>query len=272
MSEPIQKFDVVIAGGGLNGLAMAVALAGPAVRIPLNVCIVDGADPRTFSKPQFDGRASAITASSRKMLEALGVWPALADHAEAMREIVITDSQGAADRRPALLHFGEEHAPGTPSAHMVENSYLYAALYDVVERSPHVEVRAGHTIGSYDFGKTLVTVGLSDGSQLRAELLIAADGRKSAARTCAGIETLGWSYPQAGITFTVEHDGDHEGRAEEHFLPAGPFAILPLTGRRSSIVWTEQSAFARELMEMDDDAFQACLLYTSDAADDRPRV
>lgn len=257
MSEPSQKFDVVIAGGGLNGLAMAAALAGPAVRVPLNVCIVDGADPKTFRNPQFDGRASAITASSRKMLEALGVWPALTDHAQPMREIVITDSQGAADRRPALLHFGEQHAPGTPSAHMVENSYLYAALYDAVERSAHVEVLAGHTIETYDFGKGSVSVGLADGSKVCAELLIAADGRNSAARTTAGIDTLGWSYPQAGITFTVEHDGDHEGRAEEHFLPAGPFAILPLTGRRSSIVWTEQSAFAGELMEMDDDAFQA---------------
>ncbi|MDH3742767.1 MAG: FAD-dependent monooxygenase, partial [Hyphomicrobiales bacterium] len=140
---------------------------------------------------------------------------------------------------------------------MVENSYMYSALYDVVAGSAHVEVMAGHTIEAYDFGKASATVGLAGGRRVRSELVIAADGRNSAARAAAGIETTGWSYQQSGITFTVEHDGDHEGRAEEHFLAAGPFAILPLTGRRSSIVWTEQSEFAAELMAMDDQAFQA---------------
>lgn len=256
MNKAMQEFDIVIAGGGLNGLAMAAALAGPAVRVPLNVCIVDAADPKTFRSPQFDGRSSAITASSRKMLQALGVWPALAEHAQPMREIVVTDSRSDADHRPALLHFGEKHAPGSVSAHMVENTHLYAALYDAAAKAPTIEILAGHAIEQFDFGKARAVARLADGQSVVAQLVIAADGRNSAARAAAGIDTLGWSYPQSGITFTVEHDGDHEGRAEEHFLPAGPFAILPLTGRRSSIVWTEHTGFATKLMAMDDASFQ----------------
>ncbi len=257
MADPGKQFDVIIAGGGLNGLAMAVALAGPAVRMPLDVCLIDAADPKSFREPQFDGRASAITASSRRMLTALGVWPQLADDAEAMRDIVVTDSRGDARQGPALLHFGEEHAPGTVSAHMVENARLYGALFDAVEAAPSVTLLTGHTIEAFEFGKAAVTAGLGDALSVQAQLLVAADGRKSASRAAAGIDTLGWSYPQSGITFTVEHEGDHEGRAEEHFLPAGPFAILPLTGRRSSIVWTERSDFADELMAMDNVSFRA---------------
>ena len=152
-----------------------------------------------------------------------------------MREIVVTDSQPGADERPALLHFGEAHAPGVVSAHMVENAHLYAALYDAAAASEHVLFRPGHTITAFDFGTSRASVEFDNGETMDAPLLIAADGRRSAARAAAGIDVLGWSYPQSGLTFTVEHDGDHEGRAEEHFLPAGPFAILPLTGRRSSI-------------------------------------
>ena len=256
MSNRKPMFDVIIAGGGLNGLAMAAALAGPTVRVPLSVAVVDAADPKAFRHPQFDGRASAITASSRRMLDALGVWPMLSEHAQAMREIVVTDSKGGMDKRPALLQFGEQHQPGTTSAHMIENSHIYGALYDAVANSSDVTILAGHTIEAFNFERAFSSVVLRDGSALRSNLLIAADGRASAARTAAGIDTFGWTYPQSGITFTVEHEGDHEGRAEEHFLPAGPFAILPLSGRRSSIVWTEETKFATDLMEMDDRSFQ----------------
>ena len=250
-------FDVVIAGGGLNGLAMAVALAGDTVRLPLSVCVVDAADPERFRAPQFDGRASAITASSRRMLEVLAVWPALRDHAAAMRDIMVTDSKVGDANRPALLHFGEAHAPGVVSAHMVENRYLYAALYDVAAASSDVTFHTGHSIEDFRFEKAQAAVMLDDESEISAPLLIAADGRNSPARSAANIDTFGWPYPQSGITFTVEHDGDHEGRAEEHFLPAGPFAILPLPGNRSSIVWTEECGFAEELMAMDDARFQS---------------
>jgi 2-octaprenyl-6-methoxyphenol hydroxylase len=252
-----KRYDAVIAGGGLNGLAAAVALGGPEVRMPLDVCIVDAADPKMFRAPKFDGRASAITASSRRMLDLLGIWDAVADKAQPMRDIVVTDSQTGAAERPALLHFGEEHAPGVVSAHMIENQHLYAALYDMDERSAAIDIKAGTVIEGFTFATGTASVSIAGGEALQTGLVVGADGRNSSARKAAGIDVIGWSYPQSGITFTVEHDRDHDGRAEEHFLPAGPFAILPLTGRRSSIVWTERSGLADDLMAMDDDAFMA---------------
>ncbi len=254
ISDP---YDVIVVGGGLNGLAACVALAGDKVRIPLRVCLIDAADPARFAEPSFDGRASAVTESSRRMLEALGVWPQIMDRAEAMREIVVTDSHTGAAARPALLQFGEAHAPGVPSAHMVENHVLYGALHGKAVASQYVEIRTGSNVAHYRFERSRAGVELADGTVLGGHLVVAADGRRSGARAAAGIDTLGWSYPQSGLTFTVEHERDHEGRAEEHFLPAGPFAILPLTGRRSSIVWTEDTTFADELMAMDDDQFFA---------------
>src|SRR4029079_14036176 len=103
----MDKADILIAGAALNGLAAAVALAGQRALRPLDILVLDQADPRKFARDSFDGRASAITASSRRMLEALGVWDHIAVHAEPMREIIVTDAKPGAGARPALLYFGE---------------------------------------------------------------------------------------------------------------------------------------------------------------------
>ncbi|MFW6077310.1 MAG: FAD-dependent monooxygenase, partial [Hyphomicrobiales bacterium] len=228
---------------------------GRAVRTPLGVVLVDAGDPAASATASFDGRASAITLASRRMFEALDVWPRIAPHAQPMREIIVTDAPLGAESRPALLHFGEATADNEPAAWMVENRHLITALYEAVSASPGITLQPRTRVDSFAYGGAAAEVRLDSGDTVRARLVVAADGRNSPARQAAGIETVGWSYRQSGIVTTVEHEGDHAGRAEEHFLPAGPFAILPLTGRRSSLVWTEETAEAKRLVALDEPGF-----------------
>ncbi len=234
--------EIVVAGGGLPGLALALALRqtlGEAVRI--TVC-----DP-AFGRADAprDLRAYAVAAAARRMLARLGVWDAVSASAQPIREMVITDSRLADPVRPTFLTFEGEVAEGEPFAHMVEGGGLLAALRDaavaagvVLEASP---VQAA--VPEAD----RIVARLPDGRALRADLVVSADGARSRLREAAGIGWVGWSYPQSGIVATVAHERDHEGRAIEHFLPSGPFAVLPLPpggslGHRSSIVWTERQA------------------------------
>ena len=253
----MEKADILIAGAALNGLAAAVALAGAKALRPLDVLILDQGDPAKFARDSFDGRASAITASSRRMLEALGVWDDIAPHAEPMRDIIVTDSKPGAAARPALLQFGEEDHSGEASAYMVENRHLYGALLDAALGSPSIRLKSKARIASFGFGPGLARIATEAGDEAKGSLLIAADGRASPARKAAGIQTYGWSYDQSGIVTTVAHQRPHGGRAEEHFLPSGPFAILPLTHNRSSLVWTERSEEAKRIMALADENFLA---------------
>ena len=250
----MQIYDIAISGSGLNGLAAAVALGGPGNRTPLQVVLIDQKDPAEFRDAAFDGRSSAITEAARRMFEAMGLWDRLAPHAEAMREIIVTDGK-AAEPRPALLNFGAPHQPGRPSAYMIENRHIYAALHDAALASPCISLRTGSAVVGHEYGKAAVQLTLASGDMVKARLLIAADGRNSAARKAAGIETFGWAYGQSGIVTTVTHDAPHGGRAEEHFLPAGPFAILPLPGNRASLVWTEKTETADRLVKLSDEDF-----------------
>ena len=247
--------DVIIAGAALNGLAAAVALSGPHVRRPLSTVIVDAKDPRDFAESSFDGRASSITVSAKRMLEALGIWQGIARHAQPMREIIVTDSKGGTADRPSLLQFGQEDMGGAPSSYMIENRYLYGAMLEAALASPHIKVEAGHAITQYRFGPGPAMVTLANGAEIRGQLIVAADGRNSPARIAAGIDLVGWPYDQMGIVVTVTHDKPHHGRAEEHFRPPGPFAILPLPGNKSSLVWTESKTEAQRILALDDEQF-----------------
>ena len=251
-----EVFDIAICGAGLNGLAAALAFGGPGNRTPLKVALVDQRDPALATQAGFDGRASAITQAARRMFEAMGVWDAIAPHAEPMREIMVTDGKTDGPR-PALLNFGVEHQPSGPSAYMVENRHLLAALYEAVRAAAQITFKTGHKVERFSFTGPQAELHLTSGKIVAARLCVAADGRQSQARQAAGIETVGWAYGQSGIVTTVSHDGPHGGRAEEHFLPSGPFAILPLPGNLSSLVWTENQLEADRLMALDDEAFLA---------------
>jgi 2-octaprenyl-6-methoxyphenol hydroxylase len=247
--------EVAIVGSGLNGLAAAVAMAGPRVRRPVTVAVVDRRDPLSFT-PKSDGRALALTATARKMIEALGAWDTLQPHAEAMRHIIVTDSKVSDVKRPALLEFAGEHGGGKATAYLAEVFHIQQALLELAAKSSHIRFVTGEASG-FHFAPGRARISLAGGGSVTANLIVAADGRASPARAAAGIEMTGWDYDQAAIVTTVEHDLPHEGRAFEHFLPAGPFAILPLPGNRSSIVWTERRADAARIMALGDDEFAA---------------
>ncbi len=255
--RPTTSPDVLVIGAALNGLAAALSLGGRHVKRPLNVVLIDAKDPRGFASNSFDGRASAITASARRMFEALGVWQQVAQHAQSMDEIIVTDSARPGDARPVLLQFDAGDMRGQPSSHMIENRYLYGAMLDEALASPHISLAVGQAVSHYAFGPGLAALTLADGTVLRAPLVVAADGRNSPAREAAGIKLIGWPYDQMGLVATVEHELPHHGRAEEHFTPSGPFAILPLPGNRASLVWSERTEQAQRLLALDDESFAA---------------
>lgn len=243
--------SIVIGGGAFAGLGLALALRqGLGPDIPIIV-----ADPAFAMRPSRDPRASAIVAACRRLFEVVGVWDQVAESAQPILDMVVTDSNLEDATRPVFLTFGGEVEPGEPFAHMVENRHLTNALATRAE-AEGVELSAV-AVSSYDSNAEGTRVTLSDGRIIDASLLVAADGAKSKLRERAGIATHGWDYDQSGIVVTVGHERDHGGRAEEHFLPAGPFAILPLKGNRSSLVWTESRREAARIIELPDNEFQA---------------
>jgi 2-octaprenyl-6-methoxyphenol hydroxylase len=244
------RLDVLVAGAGYVGLAAAVSLKQ--ARPSLSVAVVDAAPAGVWQK---DGRASAIAAAACRMLDRLGVWDDIAPEAQAITEMVITDSRTADPVRPVFLTFDGEVAPGEPFAHMVANRDLNGALRKRAGELG-IDIIEGVGVQGFDADGAGVTVHLADGAALRARLLVAADGVKSKLRDLAGIKTVHWSYGQSGIVCTVAHERPHNGLAEEHFLPAGPFATLPLKGNRSSLVWVERTEDADKLVNGDDLVFE----------------
>jgi len=252
----MSKTDIIIVGGGLAGLAAAAALGVSTNSDPFNILLVDAGDPASSANAGFDGRASAITATSRRMFKALGAWPALAANAQPMEKIIVTDSRLDAKTRPALLQFGEADLPGEPSAWMLENRHLFGALYEQVSNMRNVELLTGRQATSFSFEPASATVELEDGTSHSASLMIAADGRSSPLRNFAGIETINWSYAQRGIVATVSTNGHIRAQQKKTSSPSGPFAILPLKGSRSSLVWTEEETIAETIMSLEDEAFE----------------
>lgn len=244
------RLDVLIAGAGYVGLATAVSMR--AARPDLRIAIVDAAPAGAWEK---DGRASAVAAAAKRMLDRLGVWEDIEPEAQPITEMVITDSRTSDPVRPVFLTFDGEVRPGEPFAHMVANRVLNGALRKRAA-GLGIDLIEGVAVERFDTGPAAVTVHLADGGSLETRLLVAADGVRSRLRDMAGIKTVNWEYGQSGIVCTVAHERPHNGRAEEHFLPAGPFATLPLKGNRSSIVWTERTADAERLVKEDDFVFE----------------
>ena len=244
-----QRRDVVIGGAGFAGLALAIALRqGLGDSFTVTV-----ADPALAHEKSKDPRASAIAAAARRLFEAIGVWQAVEKKAQPILDMVVTDSKLDDIVRPTFLTFAGEVEEGEPFAHMVENRLLVDALV-AKAKELGIDLRATAVAG-FEHGKNRVDVRLANGALLSARLLVGADGGKSQIREQAGIATHGWSYDQSAIVTTVAHERPHNGRAEEHFLPSGPFAILPLTGNRASIVWTETTREAERMVALPDDAF-----------------
>ena len=242
--------DLLIVGGGLNGpaLGLAAATAG------LSAQVIDASPAQLLEAPDFDGRAYAISASSRGMLRALGLWEGLADHAQPMLDIKVSDGQAGQGAAPFHLHFDHREIGVEPMGHMLEDRYLRAALIKAAETAG-VAMTFGAAVVTQDIGPSGVTVTLADGSTRTARLLVGADGRTSETAARAGIRRTGWAYDQTSLVTALTVERDHLGCAHQMFFPEGPLAVLPLQGNRVSIVWTEQAERAAQIMSLDDAAY-----------------
>ena len=261
MGEVIDA-DVIIAGAGLTGATLGLAVASAGLK-PILV------DPQPFDAqvaPTFDGRASAIAFSSFRQWRALGLGESLEPHAQRIEQILVTDGRGAGAAAskpgPAFLRFDAAEiagrTEGEPLGYMIENRRSRAGLAEAVTRAG-LTVLAPASVAKVEFGPALAEVTLADGRVLRAPLVVGAEGRGSVAREAAGIEVQGWSYGQSGVVATVHLEHDHQGVAHEYFLPGGPFAILPLTEQRASLVWTEPTRRGEALRAAHDEVFHAHL-------------
>jgi 2-octaprenyl-6-methoxyphenol hydroxylase len=242
-------FDLLIAGGGLNGLVLGIACAGAG----LACAVVDRQDPAVMTATGFDGRTSALAYGSQQVLSAVGLWPAIASEAEPILEIRVAD-----DDAPLFLHYDHrELGSDAPLGWIVENQVLRRALLDHARSLPSLTLLAPLEVQAVETTPGAATAAFADGRWVMVRLVAAADGANSPLRRAAGIRTIEWRYRQTAIVTTVCHERPHAGIAVEHFLPSGPFAILPMTGNRSSIVWTEREDLAKRIMALPDSAFAA---------------
>ncbi|HLO75784.1 MAG TPA: UbiH/UbiF/VisC/COQ6 family ubiquinone biosynthesis hydroxylase [Magnetospirillum sp.] len=245
--------DVAIIGGGPMGGLTACCLASAG----LEVAVIEAADPAALSRPGTDGRSIAIALSAQRVFAGAGAWDFMAAEAEPILEIRVTD--GAS---PLFLHY-DHHAIGDqPFGWIVENTTIRRGLQQRLAQLPNAHLVAPARVERVERGATHATLTLADGRSLRAALVVAADGRASPTRKGAGIALTRWEYHQSGIVCTVAHEHPHNGVAHEHFLPSGPFAILPMRGtaehpHRSSIVWTEKLHLADAIVNQSDDGFLA---------------
>ncbi|MBV9527287.1 UbiH/UbiF/VisC/COQ6 family ubiquinone biosynthesis hydroxylase [Sphingomonas sp.] len=243
----MDRADVIIFGGGMVGLALASALDCSG----LTAIVIDPADPRQHANAAFDGRTSAVSSSSMRMLTAIGVAGHLVPGCP-IRQIAVADGL-----RPGGLHF--EPDDDEPLGWMNENRHLRAALLARAETAKNAKLLWAAKVADVDRGTHSVTASLEDGRKVSAPLLVAADGRNSRTREEAGIRVARWRYDHQAIVSVLRHESAHDHVAYEIFYPGGPFAILPMTddagGHRSAIVWSVPNADAAGWLSLSDEDF-----------------
>jgi 2-octaprenyl-6-methoxyphenol hydroxylase len=239
--------DVLIVGGGLNGPVLALALAQGGLRS----IVLDAESVARHAEAGFDGRAYALSLSSQRLLAALGLWRGLAAHAQPIEAIRIGDGRPGEGASRLFLHFDGQEIDEGPMGQIVEDRFLRRALLEAVAAEPAVEHRTGAAVVGQAAGPGAAAVTLADGTALSGSLVVGCDGRASGVAARAGIGRRGWDYGQTSLVCAVTHARPHRGVAHQFFMPAGPLAILPLPGERSSIVWTERADRARAIMGLD---------------------
>ena len=245
------RYDIVIGGGSFVGLAIALGLAKSAPGT-FRIAVVERMPVSEARAGRFDGRSVALTAAAQRMLEALGVWPALAPDAQPVLAIDITDSKLEIPIRSVVLNFETAAEAAGPTAYILENALLRRALFEAVAPLEDITLFAPESVSGLDLAEPAARVRLASGKTLAANLIVAADGQRSALREMAGFKLVEWRSDQAAIVGTIAHEKPHHGRAVQHFLPSGPFAILPMVNNRCSLVWTERADEARRIMALDE--------------------
>ena len=243
--------DIAIVGGGLNGPALGLALAQAGLR----VTIIDRLHTQDRKSPDFDGRSYALALTSTRLLDGIGVWDAVADHAQPMLEIKVTDGRAGEGPSPFFMHFDHAEIEEGPMGHMVEDRHLRRALMEAVATCDTITVLDGETVTAQAVDPSGVTLTLASGNTVRAKLLVGADGRASGTADRAAIKRIGWDYGQTALVCAIAHEKPHAGIAHQFFMPPGPLAILPLTENRSSIVWSETAENAARIHALSDDAY-----------------
>lgn len=249
------QHDILIVGGGLNGPALALAMA----QAGHTVCVIDALNETVRKNAAFDGRSYALALASQRLLDRIGVWDAVADHAQPMLDIKVTDGQAGEGPSPFFMHFDHAEIEEGPMGFMVEDRHLRRAFLDALDDTPAITQINGKTVIAQhtDHGAAIVT--LDDGTKVSGGLLIGCDGRSSGTAARAGIKRTGWEYGQTALVCAIAHDAPHHGVAHQFFMPPGPLAILPLTGNRSSIVWSEKTDTAHRINALDDAGYLSAL-------------
>jgi 2-octaprenyl-6-methoxyphenol hydroxylase len=243
--------DILIAGGGLNGPALALALAQGGLR----VAVIDARPATARAEDRFDGRAYALALASVRVLQALGLWPGLRDAAQPIRGIKASQGHAGQGPSPLMLGFDAAEIEEGAMGQMVEDRHLYTAFLAAMQAEPRVTLHSGETVTGQAVDPTGVTVTLSSGKTLRGRVLAGCDGRESPVAQRAGIKRWGHDYGQTALVCAIEHEHPHHGVAHQFFMPPGPLAILPLPGERSSIVWSERTDTAQAIQALDDMAY-----------------
>ena len=239
--------DILIVGGGLNGPALALALAQGG----LSSVVIDARPAPARTERGFDGRAYSLAVASRRLLSAIGIWPEVAALAQPILAVKASDGRAGMGASPLFLHFDAAEIEEGPMGHMVEDRHLYAAFRRAMAASPRVTLLSGETVVAQSLGAQ-ASVTLASGRVLTGRLIAGCDGRGSGTAVRAGIGRTGWAYGQTALVTAVEHALPHHGIAHQFFMPEGPLAILPLPGHRSSIVWSESDANAAVIQALPD--------------------
>jgi 2-octaprenyl-6-methoxyphenol hydroxylase len=247
--------DIIIVGGGLNGPALALALAARG----FGVTVIDALPRETRADPGFDGRSYALALASQRLLRAIGIWDRVAAGAQPILAIKVTDGRAGEGPSPWMLGFDHAEIEEGPMGFMVEDRHLRRAFLNALADAPRVTHRAGETVVAQETGPGSATVTLASGEVIAGALIVGCDGRQSGTAARAGIRRMAWDYGQTAIVCAVAHERTHGGVAHQFFMPGGPLAILPLTGNRSAIVWSERRDQAEALLAMPDTEFLAAL-------------
>ena len=239
--------DLIIVGGGLNGPALALAAAQGG----LSSTVIDALPVDDRKARGFDGRSYALALTSQRLLSAIGLWDGLADNAQPMLEIKVTDGRAGEGPSPFFLHFDHAEIEEGPMGYLVEDRYLRRAFLDAMEAEPLITLRHQERVVAQDTSDG-ASVTLASGEVLKGRVLIGSDGRRSGTAERAKIKRTGWGYGQTALVCAIEHEKPHGGIAHQFFMPSGPLAILPLTGNRSSIVWSETEDNAKRINALED--------------------
>ena len=248
--------DVIIVGGGLNGPALALALAQGGLR----VVVVDARPAMARAGVGFDGRAYALAIASRRLLGAVGVWDLVAGKAQPILKIVASDGHAGQGAAGFFLTFDADEIEEGPMGFMLEDRFLYAGLLAAMQGTPGITLLPGESVVAQEVTGSGVAVTLASGAVLRASVLVGCDGRGSGVAARAGIRRTGWGYGQTALVTAVRHARPHDGVAQQFFMPSGPLAILPLPGGYlSSIVWSEAEADAAAVQALSQGDYLAAL-------------